>query len=440
MSYRKGLIALCVAVLCSPGLYAQSASSGRLLSVDEMFRLADENSKSIQTYSTAREAADQALQAAKAQRLPDVSASLSVSYLGDGRLWDRDFSNGTNIPMPHFGNNFALEAQQVIYAGGAVNSSIALAELGQQMAGLDAQKNRQEIRFLLIGYYLNIYKLGNQRQVLQKNLELAEQVIRNMEARRNQGTALKNDITRYELQRETLKLQLAQVEDARRIMNHQLVTTLHLPAGTEIIPDTTLLSSDVPALAESDWQQMALQSNLALQQSGLSVEMGKQKVKLERSELLPKVALVAAEHLDGPITIEVPVLDNNFNYWYVGVGVKYNISSLFKNNKKLKQARLNARKAQEEHELAAEQVENAVQAGYVNFLTSFTDLRTQEKSVQLADENYRVTSNRYDNDLALLTDMLDAGNMKLSADLALVNARINVVYNYYKMRYITHTL
>ena len=249
--------------------------------------------------------------------------------------------------------------------------------LGQQMAGLDAQKNRQEIRFLLIGYYLNIYKLGNQRQVLQKNLELAEQVIRNMEARRNQGTALKNDITRYELQRETLKLQLAQVEDARRIMNHQLVTTLHLPAGTEIIPDTTLLSSDVPALAESDWQQMALQSNLALQQSGLSVEMGKQKVKLERSELLPKVALVAAEHLDGPITIEVPVLDNNFNYWYVGVGVKYNISSLFKNNKKLKQARLNARKAQEEHELAAEQVENAVQAGYVNFLTSFTDLHTQ---------------------------------------------------------------
>ena len=313
MSYRKGLMVLCVAVLCSPGLYAQSASSGRLLSVDEMFRLADENSKSIQTYSTAREAADQALQAAKAQRLPDVSASLSVSYLGDGRLWDRDFSNGTNIPMPHFGNNFALEAQQVIYAGGAVNSSIALAELGQQMAGLDAQKNRQEIRFLLIGYYLNIYKLGNQRQVLQKNLELAEQVIRNMEARRNQGTALKNDITRYELQRETLKLQLAQVEDARRIMNHQLVTTLHLPARTEIIPDTTLLSSDVPALAESDWQQMALQSNLALQQSGLSVEMGKQKVKLERSERLPKVSLVAAEHLDGPITIEVPVLDNNFN-------------------------------------------------------------------------------------------------------------------------------
>ena len=63
---------------------------------------------------------------------------------------------------------------------------------------------------------------------------------------------------------------------------------------------------------------MASQSNVGLQQAQLAMKMNEQKVKLERSELLPKIALVAGEHLDGPITIEVPVLDNNFNYWYVG--------------------------------------------------------------------------------------------------------------------------
>ena len=421
MSKKRWLIVPLCAVLCSQGLFAQTLDR-RVLGIDEMFRLADENSQSIQTYKTGKEAADEALKAAKSQRLPDIGASLSFCYLGDGYIWDRDFKNGQNIPMPHFGNNFALEAQQVIYAGGAINSSITLAELGQQMAALDWQKNRQEIRFLLTGYYLDLYKLNNQLQVLQKNLDLTEQVIRNMESRRTQGTALKNDITRYELQKETLKLQLAKVQDTRKIMNHQLVTTLHLPAGTEIVPDSTLLNEEVTALAENDWQ------------------MNEQKVKLERSELLPKIALVAGEHLDGPITIEVPVLDNNFNYWYVGVGIKYNLSSLFKNNKKVRQAKLNVRRAQEEYSLAQEQIENGVQANYVNFLTSFTDLRTQEKSVELADQNYNVTSNRYKNDLALLTDMLDASNMKLSADLGLVNARINLIYSYYKMKYITHTL
>ena len=427
---------LCSAVLCSQYLCAQSRTMG----IEEMFRLADENSKSIQTYRTGKEVADENLKAAKAQRLPDISASLSGSYWGNGKLWDRDFSNATKIDMPHWGNNFALEAQQVVYAGGAISSGIELAELEKQLAEMDWQKNRQDIRFLLVGHYLNLYKLHNQIEVLHKNLELTDQLIANKQARLEEGTALENDITRYELQRETLRLQLAKVEDACKIANHQLVITLHLPEGTVVQPDTTLNDSQIQTLSEANWQDLAAQNNLNLQQAETGIKVNRQRVKMERSERLPKISLVAAEHLDGPITIEVPVLDNNFNYWYVGVGVKYNISSLFKNNRKLKAARLNVRKAQETYELAQEQTNHAVQESYVNFLTSFTDLRTQQKSVELADQNYSVTSNRYQNDLALLTDMLDASNMKLSADLGLVNARINVIYNYYKMKYVTHTL
>ena len=344
------------------------------------------------------------------------------------------------VDMPHFGNNFALEVQQVLYAGGAISSGIELAELGKQMAQLDSEKNRQEIRFLLVGYYLDLYKLSNQMQVLQKNIQLTDRVIGDMRSRHKQGTVLKNDITRYELQKEQLQLQYTRIEDAYKIMNHQLVTTLHLPAGAEIAPDTTMLSQQVLPLAETDWQQLAQQNHIGLKQAETSVLMGKQKLKLERSERLPKIALVAADHLDGPITIEVPVLDNNFNYWYVGVGISYNFSSLFKNNRKIKQSKLELRRAEQEHLLAQEHVENAVQASYTNFLTSFTDLRTQEKSVQLALQNYGVVDNRYKNDLALLTDMLDASNIKLGAELDLVNARVNVVYNYLKMKYITHTL
>ena len=427
---------LCCAALCSHYVCAQS----QVLGMEEMFRLADENSKSIQTYRTGKEAAVEALQAAKARRLPDITASVSASYWGNGRLWDRDFGNGMKIDMPHFGNNFSIEATQVIYAGRAISCGIALAELEQQLAELDWQKNRQEIRFLLAGYYLDLYKLDNQVKVLEHNLQLAEQVIANVRARREQGTALKNDITRYELQKETLKLQLARVQDARTILNHQLITTLHLPEGTEIKPDTALLNQAVSTLSEADWQRMATQTHIGLRQSQLNVKTHEQLVKQERANRFPQIALVAADHLDGPITIEVPVLDNNFNYWYVGVGVKYSFSSLFKNNHRLRQARLNMRRAQEQSDLAHEQVENAVQAGYVNFLTAFTDLHTQEKSVRLADENYSVVSNRYANEMALLTDMLDASNMKLSADLNLVNACINVIYHYYKMKYLTHTL
>ena len=386
MSKKNRLIVLLyVAALCSQNLCAQP----RVMGVEEMFRLADENSRSVQVYATGKEAASEALKAARNQRLPDITASVSGSYWGNGKLWDRDFGNAMKIDMPHWGNNFSLEVQQMIYTGGAVNSGIELASLGKRQAELGWEKN----------------------------LELARQVIADMQARRGQGTVLRNDITRYEFQQESLKLQLARVTDACKIMNHRLVTALRLSEQTLVVPDSALLEAEVQALAESDWQELAMRSNITLKQTETDIEVNKQLVKRERSERLPKISLFAAEHLDGPITIEVPVLDNNFNYWYVGVNVSYNFSALFKNARKLKQAKLNVRRAQETHELAQEQVENTVQASYTDFLTAFTELKTQEKNVQLANENYSVTSNRYRNDLALLTDMLDAGNTKLSADI-----------------------
>ncbi len=437
MSKKKRLMGLlCMAVLCRGSVCAQS----RLIGVEEMFRLADGQSKSIMTYRTGAEAAGEALSSAKAQRLPDVSVSLSASYLGDGKIWDRDFSNAMKIDMPHLGNNFALAAEQVVYSGGAITSGIRQAEIGKQLAELDLRKNIQDIRFLLVGHYLNIYKLDNSMLALRKNIELTEEVIANMHARRRQGTALKSDITRYELQWEQLNLQLREAADARRIANHQLATILHLPEGTVIQPDATLLERQIVTLTEREWQEAASGNNIRLKQAEATVRLNEQKVKQELSERLPHIAVVAEEHLDGPITIEVPTLDNNFNYWYVGIGVKYNLSSLFKRGKKLREARLNVRRAEETRLLAEEQVENAVQEGYVNFLTAFTDLKTQENSVRLADENYSVTDNRYRNEMALLTDMLDAGSAKLSADLSLVNARINILYCYYRMKYITHTL
>ena len=273
MSRKKRLIGLLyMTVLCSQGLCARSRQMG----IEELFRLADEQSRSIQTYRTGTEAADEALKAALAERLPDVSVSLSASYLGNGRIWDRGFGNAMTAYIPHFGNNFALEAQQVIYAGGAINSGIKLAELGKLLAVLDLQKNIQEIRFLLAGLYLDLYKLDNQILVLQKNMGLTEEVIAGMEARREQGTVLKNDITRYELQKEQLNLQLSRVKDTRNIANRRLTTVLHLPDSTELAPDASFLEQQILSLTEEEWLDLAKTNNILLKQAQASILMNKQ--------------------------------------------------------------------------------------------------------------------------------------------------------------------
>lgn len=433
-------------VSCSQEAYAQpragssDISECRVMGLAELFNLADAHSHRIRSYETGVAAAREASREAKRSRLPEISLSMSASILGDGWVIDRDFGEGFKADIPHFGNDFAVEASQVLYAGGAISSGIALAELGEQMASLDLEKNRQEVRFLLTGHYLNLYKLSNQAAVLRQNISLTQKVLNEMHARLEQGVVLKNDITRYELQLENLRLRLAQTEDARKILNHQIVSTLQLPEETIIMPDTTLLATECPVGAETEWQNQARENNLGIRQAELGVKISREEVKMVRSALMPRLALVAQNHLNGPITIEIPAIDKNFDYWFVGVGVQYDLSALYKKNRGVRKARLDQQRAEEERAWAEEQIDHAVQAAYVNLMTSLTELEMQQKSVELAQQNYEVVSNRYQNDLALLTDMLDAGNMKLSAELAQVNARINLIYGYYKLKYMTHTL
>ena len=178
------------------------------LTLDHLLQLADEQSVSIKSYSAAVESALHNEASAKATRLPDIGISASVGYLGDGLLGNRDFSSWQHISNPHFMNNFALKAQQVIYSGGAIESQIAIAGINTQIARLDYARNRQEIRFLIASHYLDLCRIQNRQEVVERNISLTEKVLDNTKARHRQGTALKTDITRHELQLEALRLQL----------------------------------------------------------------------------------------------------------------------------------------------------------------------------------------------------------------------------------------
>ncbi len=421
-------------LLCSNLMYAQNGNS-RQLSIDEMFNLAEQHNASLKHSKTAVHEAEAAIASANADKLPDISASLSLSYLGDGHLWDRDFKNGMHIDMPHFGNNLAVKVSQAIYTGGAITSNIDITKLGHKMSNHQLELTRNNVRFMLVGYYLQLALLDNQLSVYDANIALTENEIAQMIIRHKEGVALKNDITRYELQLENQKLQRTRIADNKTIINHRLATALGLPADVNIVPDSSLISTMPETLTEADWQNLATINSPSLKMSATNIGLKQIEERLAKSDKLPKISLFAEEHLDGPITIEVPTLDNNFSYWFVGVNVSYNISSLFKSNKKIKKASISTRKAQDEYSLAQEQVENNVQAAYTNYLTSFTELTAQAKSVELANQNYNVVSNRYNNGLALVTDMTDAATMKLQSELALVNSRINVIYNHYNLKY-----
>lgn len=401
-----------------------------------LFDVAEAHNVSLRSMKDNLKASEAGVRAAQAARLPDVTGEASVSYLGDGRIWDRHFRHGAKAHIPHYGNNFALKAQQVVYSGGQISAGIEMARQQAEMSALSVDEQRQQVRLMLVGLYLQLHSLSNQQQVYQKNAELAQSLIAQMCKRREQGVTLRNDVTRYELHLQEVNLGIATLEDEMDVARRQLQTALGTDSVfVELLSEQAFDEHSVSREAEADWQQLAAQSHAGLQKATLGIDMGETSERMERAAMRPKLALVAEDHLDGPVTIEVPPLNKNFNYWYVGVGVSYDFSSLYKARRKVKQARLATAVAADQCADTRQRVADAVHAAYVAVGTARTQLDTQLKNVQLACENYEVVCRRYENGLALVTDLTDAANVKLDAELALANARISYIYSYYSLRH-----
>lgn len=192
--------------------------------------------------------------------------------------------------------------------------------------------------------------------------------------------------------------------------------------------------------SEADLRAMTHELSPTLQIGRTNIDLSRNQEHIARSGMLPKVSVIAGDRLQGPLTMELPPIDKNLNTWYVGVGLSFNLGNLYKSKREVTQSRLATSAAQARYAEMQENVDLDIHQAYVNYRNAFELLRTQEKSLQLAKENYAVTANRYNNDLVLLIDLLDADNIKLDAEIQYVNARINIIYNYHRLLYVTGTL
>lgn len=430
MNNLRLLAGLLCAVLAGVG---EGAWGQRAISLDEIFRVAEANSARLRTSLASEREADMAVDEARMARLPDIDASLSVSFLGDGFTTSRDLTDLHRAPIPHFGQGLGVKVTQLLYTGGAITNSIRLAELKSSAARLATDLQRDNLRMRLTGLYLDIYKCANLRAVVDSNRQAALRVLAEMQARYEQGTALHNDITRYELLVSDLDLELTRIGNTISILNTDLVTLSGLPARTVVIPDSSLFRQAMPSSGANRWQQEAASESPRLKLASSGVEISRRAEDLVRAGRLPKVGLQAGWTMDGPILTEVPPINRNLSYWYVGVGVSYNVSSLFKSDKSLARSRAATALAQTELEDARQEVAMAVNDAYVRWQETHIELATRQKGVELARSNYDIVSTRYAAGMALITDLLDAANSRLDAEQQLVNARINIIYNYYRL-------
>ena len=430
---KKFLFAAVLLCACAPGTTAQEVA----MDVPSLLGHIAFGNAEVRSARSACEVAEQGVATARSARLPHLQASIDLNYLGDGTILDRNFSNAMRDRLPHFGNTLSVTLYQPVYQGGAISAGIDIARRQSELAGIGISQTLDAMGVQALSSFFNLLKMRNLRNVYVENIAITRRLIGQMEEHYRQGTALRNDITRYELRLSSLLYDLQCIDNSISVLNNNLVSLMALPSETLIRP---VADYSIDVRDEDFWQTITADQSHDLRAIDKTMEISKSALRLERAAMLPSVGIVAGNHFTGPITFEIPAVNKNYNAWFAGLSISYNISSLWTANKKIKQKRLEIANVADRRNSIAESLSRKVHEAFTACVQANQMLDTETVNVRLANENYAVVETRFHNDMALLTDMLDASTAKLDAETRLVNARINLLLSFYQLKFISGTL
>lgn len=419
---------------------AQDTLSTRVLTLKEVMELSEKNSTQLKVVEKNTELAKQKVEIAKLYQLPDLGAQLSHGYLSNTDIWTPSFDEHQKGKNPHQFAQFTIQASQVLFAGGKISNEIKKTDIEAQVAFLLQEKNTQDIKFLAAAQYLDIYRMINLRQVYASNAKLAEERLKNIQVMRKQGMVTENDVLRSKLILSDLNLSVRKTENNIAILNRQLNMLTGRPDNASLLPDSAMLKNFPAAGSLEGWLDTALNRNHELKISAKENRVAEANVKIAGADRYPALAAFAGSNLQRPFTYTIPSVDVYYNVWQAGLTLKYNISSIYQAPRKIRAAKLAAEQSIQKETLQKQQVNVEVSSRFIKYREADDERQTLESDLKAAEENYRIVEKKYFNQLALLTDLVDATSTKIEAEIRVSTARINMVYTYLQLQKSVGTL
>ena len=121
------------------------------------------------------------------------------------------------------------------------------------------------------------------------------------------------------------------------------------------------------------------------------------------------------------------------NNWNIGLSVSVPIFSLYKSSHKVRESRLAVSLHRNAEEQEMQRIRVRVRTALLRHREAVQQVEALQLSERQARENYRIMQNRYLNQLAILTDLLDANSVRLDVELQLTEARTRVIYTYHQL-------
>jgi len=438
MKRRLNTFLSIVTLLLVMNIHAQDK---KVITLDEAIDLSIRNNHQLKTDQAKIDEATAALKEATEKRLPN--ASISGSYL---RLNSANFdlktkgnggSSGSGGESPKV-NQLAyglLNVSLPVYQGGRIKYGIESSRYLAEAVKLDATDDRDEVIENTIEAFANLFKAKTAVRLVKENLAQSQQRAKDFSNMEKNGLLARNDLLKAQLQSSNLELSLLDAENNAQLANLNMNLMLGLPNATELVMDTTGIEKKNDPRTLEEFLQTAKDNRKDISALALRKKAGETDIKSAKADMLPSLQLSG-----GYIAADVPNVFTVTNALNIGVGVSYNIASLWKTKSKVQQADAKVRQIVQSQAILDDNITMQVNKSYLALISNRKKIEVYATAVEQAEENYRIVKNKFDNSLATTTDLLEADVAQLQSRLNYTLARADAFVSYHKLLQVTGTL
>ncbi|MDO7745003.1 MAG: TolC family protein [Pedobacter sp.] len=412
------------------------------LSLNEAISMAKRKNKWVLIAETQAKSAQADLKDAYNAALPVATASSSYQRFSDLTLYTQGLSHSITRPRAATPNaaNLGLDASFNLYSGGKQKAYQAELESRKNMADVNTNEQSGNYAMQTASQYLNLVQLAELKKFILDQLKRAEIRLKMINSLYKNQKVTRSDVLRADVMLSNVQLSLQQVDNDIQISNRRLTVLLNLPETIVVMPtDSAGMTKPVPAgLAMLTGQ--AQTSSFSILKARQNINTQEARLKGMKSANMPTLSFYTAYGLNYPNNLFYPPVDQAYSIGFVGLKAQYNISSLYHNKHKVEAGKLRIAEAQLQNEAIADNVDQEVKSLLIKYGEALNRITVKEKNIEQSRVNYRIVSTKYFNQLALLTDLLDADNLLTASRFDLITAQTDALTIYYRLLYATGKL
>lgn len=417
------------------GIMTTQAQQTTTLSLKEAVSMALTKSDEANLANTKTATKNYETQAVKMNQYPDFKisgqylrlANADVNLQSTQETTEGNTSDGKESPKV---NQLILGQANLtmpIFSGFKLKHSIAASQNLYQAEVANASHTKEAIAMRVVQYYADLYKAQQSVDLFKESLKSSQQRVTDFSAMEKNGLIARNDLLKSQLQVSKIQLSLDDAEKNVRLIRYYLNMLLKLDPQTQIEVSTNNIDPNLftyGVKTEAD----ALQSRKDLEALSFVEQANKENIKVAKSNYYPSVSLTG-----GYIALDLQNVVQVENAMNVGLGLSYNLSSLFKNGKEVKAAKSRTLEVQQQHAMLTDAIKVQIAQAREGYELSVKQDKVYTEAVAQADENYRIVKDKYDNGLSDTNDLLEADVEDLGAKINQAYAKANVVLKYYEL-------